>query len=168
MSSSTERKQYQRQENHDCSVVNQRYLQEKSYKWLWVSIIWFHENNQIDERIWFKHLEDYEAESLRDVSVSSMQNEVFCLLYICNCHPIYWTIKKAEPWGIYVSTAVLERTLQSPLDCQEIKPVNPKGYQPWILTRKTDAKAEVPVLRLPVAKNWSVGRDPNAGINWHL
>ena len=82
MSSSTERKQYQRQENHDCSVVNQRYLQEKSYKWLWVSIIWFHENNQIDERIWFKHLEDYEAESLRDVSVSSMQNEVFCLLYI--------------------------------------------------------------------------------------
>ena len=60
-------------------------------------------------------------------------------------------------------TVVLENTLESPLDCQEIKPVSPKGNQSWIFTGRTDAEAETPILRPPEAKNWLLGKDPHAG-----
>ena len=58
---------------------------------------------------------------------------------------------------------VLEKTLQSPLDCKEIQPVNPKGNQSWIFIGKTDAEAETPILWQPDAKNWLTGKDPDAG-----
>ena len=61
---------------------------------------------------------------------------------------------------------VLEKTLKGPLDSMEIKPVNPKGNQPWLLIRKTDADAEAPVLWLPDVKNWLTGKDPEAGKGW--
>ena len=52
------------------------------------------------------------------------------------------------------------------LDCMEIKPVNPKGNQSWIFTGKTDAKAKTPILWPPDAKNWLIGKDPDAGKDW--
>ena len=58
-------------------------------------------------------------------------------------------------------TVVLEKTLESPLDCKEIQPVRPKGDQSWIFIGRTDAK--VPVLWRPDAKNWLFGKDPVAG-----
>ena len=61
---------------------------------------------------------------------------------------------------------MLEKTLESPLDCKEIKPVNPKGNQSWIFIRRTDAEAETPILWLPDAKNWLIGKDPDAGKDW--
>ena len=61
-------------------------------------------------------------------------------------------------------TVVLEKTLESPLDCKEILPVNPKGNQSWIFIGRTDAEDEPPILRPPDAKNWLVGKDPGAGI----
>ena len=61
---------------------------------------------------------------------------------------------------------VLEKTLESPLDCKEIKPVNPKGNQSWIFTGRTDGEAETPILWLPDAKNWLIGKDPDAGKDW--
>ena len=61
---------------------------------------------------------------------------------------------------------MLEKTLQSPLDCKEIKPVNPKGNQSWIFNERTDAEAETPILWLPDAKNWLIGKDPDAGKDW--
>ena len=61
---------------------------------------------------------------------------------------------------------VLEKTLESPLDCKEIQPVNPKGNQSWIVTGSTDDKAEAPVLWPPDAKNWLIGKDPVAGKDW--
>ena len=61
---------------------------------------------------------------------------------------------------------VLEKTLERPLDCKEIKLVNPKGNQPWIFIGKTDAKAETPILWPPDAKNWLIGKDPDAGKDW--
>ena len=61
---------------------------------------------------------------------------------------------------------VLEKTLESPLDCKEIKPVNPKGNHPWIFTGRTDAEAETPILWPPDAKNWLTGKDPDAGKYW--
>ena len=63
-------------------------------------------------------------------------------------------------------TVVLEKTLDSPLDCKEIQPVHPKGYQSWIFIGKTDAEAETPILWLPDAKNWVIGKDPDAGKDW--
>ena len=58
---------------------------------------------------------------------------------------------------------MLEKTLESSLDSKEIKPVNPKGNLPRILIGRTDAKAEAPILRPPDAKNWLIGKDPDAG-----
>ena len=63
-------------------------------------------------------------------------------------------------------TLVLEKTLESPLDCKEIKPVNPRGSQPWIFIRKTDAEAETPILWPPDAKGQLIGKDPDAGKDW--
>ena len=58
---------------------------------------------------------------------------------------------------------VLEKTLESPLDCEEIQPVHPKGDQSWVLIGKTDAEAETPILWPPDVKNGLIGRDPDAG-----
>ena len=57
---------------------------------------------------------------------------------------------------------VLEKTLESPLDCKEIQPVHPKGNQSWIFTGRTDPEAETPILWPPDAKNWLIERDPDA------
>ena len=56
---------------------------------------------------------------------------------------------------------VLEKTLESPLDCKEIQPVHPKGNQSWIFIGRTDAEAAAPILWPPDAKNWLIGRDPD-------
>ena len=58
---------------------------------------------------------------------------------------------------------MLEKTLQSPLDCKEIKPVNPKGNQPWIFFGMTNAEAKAPILWPPDAKSWLIRKDPDAG-----
>ena len=63
-------------------------------------------------------------------------------------------------------TVVLEKTLESPLDCKEIQPVNPKEDQSWIIIGRTDAEAETPILWPPDGKNWLTGKDPDAGIDW--
>ena len=63
-------------------------------------------------------------------------------------------------------TVVLEKTLESPLNCKELKPVNPKGNQPWIFIGRIDAKAEVPILLPPDAKSQLILKDPDAGKDW--
>ena len=80
-----------------------------------------------------------------------------------------WKLDHKEGWVLrnwYFWIVLLERTLESPLDCREIKPVNPKGNQPWIFIRRTDAEAEAPILWPPDAKNWLTGKDPDARIDW--
>ena len=61
---------------------------------------------------------------------------------------------------------ILEKTLESSLDCNEIKPVNPKGNQPWILIGRTDAEAEAPILWPPDVNSLLIGKEPNAGKDW--
>ena len=60
----------------------------------------------------------------------------------------------------------MEKTLEIPLDCKEIKPVNPKGNKFWIFTVRTDAEAEAPLLWPPDAKNWLIGKGPDAEKDW--
>ena len=61
---------------------------------------------------------------------------------------------------------MLEKIPESPLDCKEIKPVNPKGNQPWIFIGRTDAEAEAPILWSPNVKKWLIWKDPDAGKDW--
>ena len=70
----------------------------------------------------------------------------------------------AKNWCFW--TAVLEKTLESPLDSKEIKPVNPKGNQPWIFIGRTGAKAEAPIFWPPDMKSWLFGKGPDAGKDW--
>ena len=69
----------------------------------------------------------------------------------------------ANPWSFW--TVVLEKTLESPLDCK-IQPVHPKWNQSWIFIGRTDAEAETSILWPPDAKNWLIGKDPEAGKDW--
>ena len=77
-----------------------------------------------------------------------------------------WTIKKAElkNWCFFSLNVVLEKTLESPLDCKEIQSVHPKRNQSLIFIGRTDA--ETPLLWLPDAKNWVIWKDPDAGKDW--
>ena len=85
-----------------------------------------------------------------------------------------WTIKKAESWRIDAFELwcwrrllrvpwMLEKTLESPLDCKEIQPVHPKGDQSWIFIGRSDAETETPIFWPPDAKNWLIGKAPGAG-----
>jgi len=73
-----------------------------------------------------------------------------------------------EPWKKKKKkgTLMLYKTPESPLDCKEIQPVNPKGDQSWVFIGRTDAEAETPVLWPPHVKSWLIGKDPDAGRDW--
>ena len=80
-----------------------------------------------------------------------------------------WELDYKESWALMnwcFWTVVLEKILESPLDCKEIKPVNPKGNQSWIFIGRTDVEAEAPILWPPDVKNWLIGKDPDAGKDW--
>ena len=84
-------------------------------------------------------------------------------------HVWMWELDYKESWAPKYWcfwTVVLEKTLESPLDCKEIQPVNPKGDQSWIFIGRTDAEAETPILWPPDAKNWLIWKDPDAGKDW--
>ena len=80
-----------------------------------------------------------------------------------------WELDYKENWvpkNWCFWTVVLERTLESPLDCKEIKAVHPKRNQSWIFLESTDAEAETPILWPPDVKNWLIGKDPDVGKDW--
>ena len=80
-----------------------------------------------------------------------------------------WEFDYKEDWAPKIwcfQIVVLEKTLESPLDCKEIKPVDSKGSQPWIFIGRIDAEAEASVLCLPDAKSHLIGKDPDAGKDW--
>ena len=84
-------------------------------------------------------------------------------------HVQIWDLEHKEGWMAknWCSwTMVLKKTLKSPLDCQEVKPVNSQGNQPWIYIGKTDTEAEAPILCPPDVKSWLIGKDPDAGKDW--
>ena len=90
--------------------------------------------------------------------------------YGCSSSHVWmWELDYKESWAPMnwcFWTVVLEKTLESLLDCKEIKPVNPNGNQAWIVIGRIDAEAETAVLWLPDAKNWLTGKDPDAGKDW--
>ena len=81
-------------------------------------------------------------------------------------HLWMWELNHKESWALKnwcFWTVVLEKTLESPLDCQEIQPVHPKGNQSWMFIGRSDVEAETPILCPPDAKSWLTWKDPDAG-----
>ena len=86
-------------------------------------------------------------------------------------HVWIWELDYKEGWvpkNWCFWTAVLEKTLESPLDCKEIQPVHPKGDQSWVFNGRSDIEAETPILWPPNAKSWLIGKEPDAGKDWRL
>ena len=80
-----------------------------------------------------------------------------------------WELDCKESWAPKnwcFWTVVLEKTLESPLDCKEIQPVHSKGNQSWVFFGRTDAEAETPILWPPHAKSWLIGKESDAGRDW--
>ena len=77
-----------------------------------------------------------------------------------------WTVKRAEHQRIDAFELWCWRRLLSPLDCKEIQPVYPKGYQSWVFIGRTDVEAETPILWSPVVKSWLIWKDPDARKDW--
>ena len=80
-----------------------------------------------------------------------------------------WEMDHKEGWAPKnwcFQTVVLEKTLESPLDCKEIKPVNPKRNCSWIFIARTDVEADTPILWLPDVKIWLIRKDPDVGKDW--
>ena len=77
-----------------------------------------------------------------------------------------WPIKKAEQWKMDAFKWMLEKTLESPLDCKDMKPIIYKGNKPWLFIGRTDSEAETPILWPPDVKSWLIGKDPDAGKDW--
>ena len=80
-----------------------------------------------------------------------------------------WELDYKENWALknwYFWIVVLEKTLESPLDCKEIQPVHSEGDQSWVFIGRTDPEAETPILWPPDAKSWLIWKDPDAGKDW--
>ena len=91
------------------------------------------------------------------------------IMVFFNSHAWMWELDHKEGWRLRnwcFWTVVQEKTLESPLNSKEIKPVNPKRSKPWIFIGRTDADAEVPIFWPPGAKSWLIEKDPDAGRDW--
>ena len=90
--------------------------------------------------------------------------------YGCSSSHVWmWELDCEESWvpkNLCFWTVVLEKTLESPLDCKEVKPVHPKANECWTFIGRTDAEAETPILWPTDVKNWPTGRNPDAGKDW--
>ena len=101
----------------------------------------------------------------RDITLLSKVYLVKAVIF-SSTHVWMWELDYKESWvpkNWCFWTVVLEKTLQSPLACKEIQPVNPKGDQSWIFIGRTDVEAETPLLWPPDVKNWLTGKDPDLG-----
>ena len=96
-----------------------------------------------------------------EIITLSHKDKYHVLSLMCKIYNESWVPKNWCFW-----TVVLEKTLESPLDCREIQPVHPKGNQSWMFIGKTDAEVETPILWPPDAKKWLIGKDPDAGKDW--
>ena len=100
----------------------------------------------------------------RDITLSTKVCVVKAPVVMYGCKS--WTIKKAVSKNWCFWTVVLEKTPESPLDCKEIQPVNPKRNQSWTFTGRTDAETEAPILWPPDVKNWLIRKVPDTGRDW--
>ena len=104
----------------------------------------------------------------RDITLLTKVHLVKSMVFPSS-HVWMWELDHKEGWvpkNWCFWTVVLEKTLESPLDCKEIQPVHPKGEQSWMFIGRTDVEAETPILRPPYVNNWLIWKDPDAGKDW--
>ena len=104
----------------------------------------------------------------RDIALPTEACLVKAMVFLVVKYEI-WDLDRKEGWALKnwcFWTVVLEKTIESTLDCKLIKPSNPKGDQSCIFTGSTDAEAEAPILWPPDVKSWLIGKDPDAGKDW--
>ena len=104
----------------------------------------------------------------RDVTLPTKVHLVKAMVF-SSSHVWIWELDYKESWvpqNWCFWTVVLEKTLESPLDCKEIQPIHPKGDQSWVFIGRTDVEAETPILWPPDVKSWLIGKDPDAGKDW--
>ena len=104
---------------------------------------------------------------LKSRDITLLTKDLVKAMFFSSSHVCMWELDHKDGWvpkNWCFLIVVLEKTLESPLDCKEIKPVNPKGNQPWIFIGRTDAEA--PILWSPDSKNQLIGKDPDAGKDW--
>ena len=104
----------------------------------------------------------------RDITLPTKIHLVKAMVF-SRSHVWMWELDYKESWELKnwcFWTVVLEKTLESPLDCKEIQPVHSEGYQSWDFCGRNDAEAETPVLWPPHVKSWLIGKDSDAGRDW--
>ena len=104
-----------------------------------------------------------------EISLCQQKVCVYSQSYVFSSSPVWmWELDQKEGWApknYCFQIVVLEKTLESPLDRKEIKPINLKVNEPWIFIRRTDAEAEAPILWLLFVKNQLIGKDPDVGMD---
>ena len=103
----------------------------------------------------------------RDITLSTKVRLVKAM--VSSSRVWMWELDYKESWALKnwcFCTVLLEKTLESPLDCKEIQPVHPEGNQSWIFIGRTDAEADTPMLWPPDVKNWLTGKNPDTGKDW--
>ena len=106
---------------------------------------------------------------LKSRDISLPKRSIYSKWWFSSSHVWIWELDYKESWewkNWCFWTVMLEKTLKSPLDFKEIKPVNPKRNQSWIVIGRTETEAETPILWPPDAKNWIIGKDPDAWKDW--
>ena len=104
-----------------------------------------------------------------NVTVGSPAIPNWSVYGLSSSHIWMWDLDYKESWAPKnwcFWTVVLEKTLESPLDCKEIQPVHPKGDQSWVFIGRTDVEVETPILWPPDAMSWLIWKDPDAGKDW--
>ena len=104
----------------------------------------------------------------RDITLLTKVHLVKAIIF-CSSHVWMWELDYNESWVLKnwcFWIVVLEKTLESPLDCKEIQPVHPKEDQSWVFIGRSDVEAETPVLWPPDGKSWLIWKDPDAGKDW--
>ena len=106
----------------------------------------------------------------RDITLPTKVCLVKAMVFpVVRVFPWMWELDWEESWALKnwcFWTVVLEKTLESPLDCKEFQPVHPKGYQSWVFIGRTDAEAETPVFWSRDVESWLIWKDPDGGKDW--
>ena len=118
----------------------------------------------LEEKLWATLIAYWKAETVLCRQRSVCQSYGFSSGHVWMWELDYKVSWAPKNWCFW--TVMLKKMHESPLDCKEIKPFNPKGNQSWIFTGRTQTEADTPILWAPNAKSWLIGKDPNSGKDW--